>query len=331
MRTAKRGALLLVMSIMVAACSQSASVQPSATQGAPGASSGATTDRSKIHIVFVTASQPNDPFWNVVKRGAMDGGKDLGVKVEYVGSETFDLTKMVQNMEAAIASKPSGLVVPIYDLSVLGPVIQKAIDAGIPVVEIGSEDMPKGTLVTVGSDDYEAGKIAGQRILDAGAKNIICINAEPGNTGLEERCRGMTDGAAPAKVTQKAITSVDPAAYQQQLTAALRADPTVDAVITSGPVEATLTMQALSDGGLTDKVKLGTFDLSPEVLKAIDAGTILFALDQQQYLFGYLPVVYITNYVQYLVSPVGHVLTGPGVVTQADAKRIIELSAAGTR
>jgi simple sugar transport system substrate-binding protein len=290
-----------------------------------------TTDRSSIKIIFVTASQPNDPFWNVVKRGAMDGGKDLGVNVQYIGSETFDLTKMVQNMEAAIASKPSGLVVPIYDLSVLGPVIQKAIDAGIPVVEIGSEDMPKGTLVTVGSDDYEAGKIAGQRIVDAGAKNIICINAEPGNTGLEERCRGMTDGAAPAKVTQKAITSVDPAAYQQQLTAALKADPTVDAVITSGPVEATLTMQALSDGGLTDKVKLATFDLSPEVLKAIDAGTILFALDQQQYLFGYLPVVFITNYVQYLVSPVGHVLTGPGVVTKADAKRIVELSAAGVR
>jgi simple sugar transport system substrate-binding protein len=323
MRAAKQGALLLAVAIMVAACQQAASVAPSSSQAAA---------RGNISIIFVTTSQPNDPFWSVVKRGAMDAGKDLGVKVQYIGAETFDLTKMVQNMEAAIASKPSGIVVPIYDLSVLGPVIQKAIDAGIPIVEIGSADQPKGSLTTVGSNDLEAGKIAGQRIVDAGATNIICINGEPGNTGLEERCRGMTQGAAPkGKVVEKAIPYTDPALYQQQLTAALKADPTVDAVVTSGPVEATLTMQALKDGGYTDKVKLGTFDLSPEVLKAIDAGTILFALDQQQYQMGYLPVVFITNYVQYLVSPVGRVLTGPGVVTKADAKRIIELSAAGVR
>ena len=324
MRAAKQGALLLVLSIMVAACQQSSSEAPAATQGAQGA-------RADISIIVVTMSQPNDPFWSVVKRGALDAGRDLGVKVQYQTMETFDLTKLVQNMEAAIAAKPDGIVIPIYDFSVLGPVIQKAIDAGIRIVEIGSADQPKGSLVTVGSNDYEAGKIAGQRIADAGAMSIICINAEPGNSGLEERCRGMTDGAPKGKVVQKAITSVDPAAFKQQLTAALKADPTVDAVITSGPVEADLAIQALNDGGFAAKVKLATFDLSPEVLKAINAGTILFALDQQQYLMGYLPVVFITNHVQYLVSPVGRVLTGPGVITKADATRLIELSAAGVR
>src|SRR5690606_293302 len=96
-------------------------------------------------IVFVTASQPNDAFWNVVKRGAEDAGADLGVDVQYIGSETFDLTRMVQNMEAAIASAPAGIVEPIYDISVLEAPIQKAIDAGIPVIEIGSALQPKGT------------------------------------------------------------------------------------------------------------------------------------------------------------------------------------------
>jgi simple sugar transport system substrate-binding protein len=147
MRAARWGVLLLAVSIMVAACQATAtsapSAAPDASSAAPDASSAATTDRSKMSIVFVTTSQPNDPFWNVVKRGAMDAGEDLGVDVKYVGSETFDLTKMVQNMEAAIASNPSGIVVPIYDLTVLGPVIQKAIDAGIPVVEIGSADQPR--------------------------------------------------------------------------------------------------------------------------------------------------------------------------------------------
>jgi simple sugar transport system substrate-binding protein len=300
-----------------------------------GASAGVmpalAADPSDVDVVFVTASQPNDPFWNVVKRGAEDAGKDLGVNVQYIGSETFDLTRMVQNLEAAIASDPSGIVVPIYDISVLGPAIQKAIDAGIPVVEIGSAVQPKGSLATVGSDDYEAGVIAGERIADAGAMSILCVNSEPGNVGLEERCRGMGDGAPDATVTQAGITSVDPAAFQQQLTAALKADEGIDAVITSGPVEADLALQVLQDQGLAERVKLATFDLSPEVLKAIDAGQIAFALDQQQYLMGYLPVVFITNQARYLVSPVGHVLTGPGVVTRDTAAQIIELSAEGVR
>jgi simple sugar transport system substrate-binding protein len=288
-------------------------------------------EESEVDVVFVTASQPNDPFWNVVKQGAMDAGEDLGVDVQYIGSETFDLTRMVQNMEATIASDPAGIVVPIYDISVLGPAIQKAIDAGIPVVEIGSAVQPKGSLVTVGSDDYEAGVIAGERIADAGATSVLCVNSEPGNTGLEERCRGMADGAPDATVTQAGITSVDPAAFQQQLGAALMADETIDAVITSGPVEADLALQVLTDGGLMKRVRLATFDLSPEVLKAIDSGQILFALDQQQYLMGYLPVVFITNQARYLVSPVGRVLTGPGVVTQETASQIIDLSAQGVR
>jgi simple sugar transport system substrate-binding protein len=286
---------------------------------------------SSISVIFVTASQPNDPFWNVVKRGAVDAGKELGVKVQYIGSETFDLTKMVQNMEAAIASKPAGIVVPIYDISVLAAPIQKAIAAGIPVVEIGSAEQPKGCLATVGSDDFEAGKVAGVRLADAGLKYILCVNHEPGNIGLENRGRGVAAGAPKAKVLQVGITSVDPAAFQQGLKAVLKAHTDIDAVITNGPVEADLAMKTLAETGQTEKVKLSTFDLSAQVLTAIDEGKILFALDQQQYLMGYLPVVFITNYDRYLVSPVGRVLTGPGVVAKDTAKRIIKLSADGVR
>lgn len=303
-----------------------------AAQGVTSAAAAEDTETPEdISVVFVTASQPNDPFWNVVKRGAEDAGEDLGVDVQYIGSETFDLTRMVQNLEATIAADPSGIVVPIYDISVLGPAIQKAIDAGIPVVEIGSAVQPPGSLTTVGSDDYEAGKIAGQRAAEAGGANILCVNSEPGNVGLEERCRGMADGAPEAVVTQAGITSTDPAAFQQQLTAALRADEAIDTVITSGPVEADLAMQVLGDTGLAERIQLATFDLSPTVLEAIDEGAILFALDQQQYLMGYLPVVVIANQAKHLVSPVGRILTGPGVVTSETAARIIELSAEGTR
>ena len=66
------------------------------------------------------------------------------------------------------------------------------------------------------------------------------------------------------------------------------------------------------------QIMLATFDLSPEVLTALDAGTILFAIDQQQYLQGYLGVLIVTQYAQYGLLPGGGqpILTGPGFVTR---------------
>jgi len=79
-------------------------------------------------------------------------------------------------------------------------------------------------------------------------------------------------------------------------------------------------------------VKLATFDLSPDVLEAIRDGNMLFAIDQQQYLQGYLPIVLLAlnaNNLNTIANPI--LQTGPGFVTQENAERVIELSAAGTR
>ena len=80
------------------------------------------------------------------------------------------------------------------------------------------------------------------------------------------------------------------------------------------------------------KVKLATFDLSPEVLEAIRDGEMLFAIDQQQFTQGYLPIVYLVLYQENLNTPGSDViLTGPGFVTQETAAKVIEYSARGTR
>jgi simple sugar transport system substrate-binding protein len=80
------------------------------------------------------------------------------------------------------------------------------------------------------------------------------------------------------------------------------------------------------------QIQLATFDLSPEVLEAIRDGNMLFAIDQQQYLQGYLPIVLLTLYNTNLNTIANNVLqTGPGFVTQETAAAVIELSAAGTR
>ncbi|AAL51843.1 d-ribose-binding periplasmic protein precursor [Brucella melitensis bv. 1 str. 16M] len=87
-----------------------------------------------IKIVVVSHGQASDPFWSVVKNGVAEAAKDTGVQVEYRAPETFDMVQMAQLIDAAINQKPQGLVVSIPDADALGPSIERAVAAGIPVL-----------------------------------------------------------------------------------------------------------------------------------------------------------------------------------------------------
>jgi simple sugar transport system substrate-binding protein len=89
--------------------------------------------------------------------------------------------------------------------------------------------------------------------------------------------------------------------------------------------------EAIASAG--SKAKAATFDLSGDVVDAIAAGKLLFAIDQQQYLQGYLPVVMLHLYVGNANTIGGGqpVLTGPGFVTKENAAKVKDLAAKGTR
>ncbi len=289
------------------------------------------------HFIVVTHGQAADPFWSVVKNGVDQAAADMRVTVDYEAPQTFDMVAMSQLIDAAVASKPDGLVVSIPDATALGPSIKAAVAAGIPVISINSgSDVAAslGVLAHIGQTEYDAGVGGGQRMAAAGAKNALCVNQEVGNAALDLRCQGFTDAMTKAggKVTVLAVDLNDPTGAANKISAALSADPTVDSVFTLGPTGAAPALQVLTQEQLLGKIKLATFDLSPDVLQAISDGNILFAIDQQQYLQGYLPIVYLTLYKENLNTP-GNILipTGPGFVTKDNAQQVIALSKAGTR
>ncbi len=303
---------LALVALVASACSSSAT-------SAPGGSTG-SSDRAGISIEVVTHGQASDPFWSIFKNGVDQGGKDMGVKVNYSAPDTFDMVKMGQLIDAACAKQPSGLVISLPDATALGPSVTKCVAAGIPVISAnsGSDAYAKlGILTHVGQDEAIAGKAAGVRMAAAGGKNAICINQEVGNAGLDARCNGFAEGFAPGKSTVLQVDLKDPTTAQQKIAAALTADPTIDTVMALGPTGSTPTIAALKQMGNTT-IKVGTFDLSKDVLTAISDGSMLFAIDQQQYLQGYLPIVALTLYHLYGLMPGGGqpILTGPGFVTK---------------
>jgi simple sugar transport system substrate-binding protein len=293
--------------------------------------------REDIRIIVVSHGQASDPFWSVVKNGVDAAAGDMRVEVEYQAPQTFDMVAMSQLIDAAVAANPDGLVVSIPDASALEDSIRAAVDAGIPVISMNSgSDVAKdlGVMVHVGQTEYEAGLGGGEFMAGEGVTTALCVNQEVGNVALDLRCQGFTDALAEAGGTVEvlAVDLADPIDAQERVAGALTANPDIDGILTLGPTGAAPTLLALEDAGMLGDMAFGTFDLSPEVLEAIDAGNMLFAIDQQQYLQGYLPVVLLMLFNTNLNTIANDVLlTGPGFVTQDTAAQVIELSAAGTR
>jgi simple sugar transport system substrate-binding protein len=306
--------------------------------GTPAAGTeGGGQDRGDLQIVVVTHGQASDPFWSVVQNGVTQAGEDMGVQVDYQAPDTFDMVQMSQLIDAAVASEPDGLVVSIPDPDALGDSISAAVEAGIPVVSINSgsdvaEDL--GLLTHVGQTEFEAGVGGGERMAEAGVTTALCVNQEVGNVALDQRCDGFTEAIEEAGGTVE-ILEIDlnnPTEAQSRIEAEISSNEEINGILTLGPTGAAPALEAVAAADAGDRVQLATFDLSPDVLEAIAAGDMLFAIDQQQYLQGYLPIVLLTLYAENLNTIANPVLqTGPGFVTQETAERVIELSEAGTR
>ncbi len=326
--------LVVMLPIVLAACGGSN------TTSNQSSTSGGNTARSNIKFYVITHGQATDPFWSVVKKGVDQAAHDMGVQAIYEGpaSGTFDVVAMAHLIDTAVAAHPDGIVVSIPDPNALGPSIKAAVAAGIPVISINSgSDVAKslGVLVHIGQTEENAGIGGGLRMGAAGVKHALCINQEVGNAALTLRCKGFQEGLSQADggtVKVIGVNLANPTQSQQTVEAAIQHDPSVDGILTLGPTGATPTIKALQDLNKLGQIKLATFDLSSDVLNAIKNGQMLFAIDQQQYEQGYLPIVLLTLYKTNLNTIANDILqTGPGFVTSDNVSQVIKLTAAGTR
>ncbi|QBI19500.1 sugar ABC transporter substrate-binding protein [Egibacter rhizosphaerae] len=293
-------------------------------------------ERDDIEIVMITHGQAADPFWTVAVNGAEVAAEDLGIDFTYQAPDEFDMVEMSSLIDAAVADEPDGIAVSIPDADGLEDAINSAVEADIPVVSLNSGDdvyEEMGVLAHVGQSEELAGYEGGAELADAGATNALCVNHEQGNVALDLRCEGFLESMeeAGAEAGQLAVEGTDAVESQERIEAALIEDDTIDGILALGPLGADPAINALEEQGMTDDVAIGTFDLGPDILDAVDAGDMLFAIDQQQYLQGYLPVHMLTQQAETGTMPVGEVLTGPGFVFQEDAADVMDLTEEGLR
>jgi simple sugar transport system substrate-binding protein len=273
-----------------------------------------------------------DSFWAVAKKGAEKGGEDMGVEVKYSESAN-DPQKQAQLIDAAVTEKVDGIAVSAPNPDAIRDSLKKATDAGIPVITLNSgqaDSVELGAITHVGQDETVAGEAAGQRLAEGGGK-LLCVVHEQGNIGLEQRCDGAKQGFG-GEVENLQVKGVeDVSTTLTEIQSKLESDDSVSAVLTLNPDIAVAARDAVQGSG--SEVKLATFDLSGDVVKAIQDGEIEFAVDQQQYLQGYLPVVFLTLFKENNNTVGGGqpVLTGPGFVDKTNAEQVEKLAGEGTR
>ncbi|BBM89837.1 hypothetical protein COTS27_01550 [Spirochaetota bacterium] len=290
---------------------------------------------AKIKIIVVTHGSADDPFWSIVKNGVQQAGKDYRradkLQVLYRAPTTFNMVEMARLIDQAVAERPDGLVVSIPDANALGPSIRNAVKSGIPVISInsGSDVFTKlGVTAHVGQTEYEAGLGGGRRMKASGAKKALIVNHEVGNVALDLRADGFIKGFGNGEVIG---VSKDPNEIKSAVSAKFRRDNKLDAVLALGPLSGEPTYDAIKELDKIKDVKVATFDLSSKMLEAAAKGEVVFLIDQQPYLQGYLPISMLVQYKRYDTLAPGIVQTGPGFVTPKNAAKVIGLAKKGYR
>jgi simple sugar transport system substrate-binding protein len=289
--------------------------------------------QSKDVTVAVITHGAGDSFWSVAKRGAEDAGKDLGVTVKYSESNN-DPQEQAQLIEAAVTEEVDGIAVSAPDPDAIRDSVKTATDAGIPVITLNSgaeESQSLGAITHVGQTETIAGEGAGAKLKEAGATKIICVIHEQGNVGLNQRCEGAAKGFGGDVENLQVAGINDISTTLTEIQSKLESDDSIDGVLALNPDIAVAARDAIAGAG--SEARLATFDLSGDVIAAIKNDEILFAVDQQQYLQGYLPVVFLTLNKTNLNTVGGgqFVLTGPGFVEKSNAAEIEKLAQDGTR
>jgi simple sugar transport system substrate-binding protein len=280
-------------------------------------------------FVFVNHALTN-PFFVPAMYGSEDAAMLLGVRTEWTGSSSSNVAEMVKAMERAIDERVGGIAVSLIDPDAFNGPTAVALRRGIPVVSYNADGgTANARLAYIGQDNYQSGLELGARIVSLVSSGEVCLFiATPGQENIQPRIDGALDAIRDSgKGLGVAVVAsgVDVADERSKIEQTYRMRPTlrglfaVDAGSTAG-VAAVMRKHGLHARG----VRAGGYDLLPETLQAIYDRDLDFAIDQQPYLQGYLPVLqlFLDRYSDGLVAP-ADTNTGLNFVTRANVAQYV--------
>ncbi|APT84042.1 sugar ABC transporter substrate-binding protein [Corynebacterium aquilae DSM 44791] len=331
MRRGLGAAFALVAAATLAGCSVCSPTGGAPVAGTSGSSAGGGVDTDRAVVAMVSHGAPGDTFWDLVRKGAEDAAKKDNIELRY--SSDPQAPNQANLVQSAIDAHVDGIAVTLPNAQAIGPAAKNAVDAGIPVVGLnaGMNDYETyGLTGFFGQDEKVAGTLAGERLHEEGAKKVLCVIHEQGNSSQEARCAGVKDGAKADTeilyVNGQELTSVT-----ATIEAKLAQDPAIDYVMTLVAPVGLAATKSVGEAG--SQAKVATFDTNAELVTAIKDGRIQFAVDQQPYVQGYMAVdaLWLAMRNGSTIGGGRPVYTGPAFVDAGNVDKIADAAKEGLR
>lgn len=327
-RSVRIGAALAAGALVLSACSSEGGRQESSG----GDGGGGNVDTPEYKLAMVTHAPEGDTFFDIIRAGADAAANKSGVTYDY--SADGDPAEQAKLLQAAIDKDVDGIATSIPNAGAVKGVLAKAREAGIPVMmfNAGANDWQDlGALGYFGQDEALAGLAAGQRLAEQGKKKAVCVIQAQGQSQLEARCDGLIEGFKGGQVERLYVEGTDMPSVRSSIQAKVSSDKAIDAVMTLGAPFALAAVDAVDSAG--SNAEVFTFDTNAELVDAIAAGDVVWAVDQQPYLQGYLAIdalwLYLSN--GNTIGGGQQTLTGPSFVDESNVDQVVDFAKEGKR
>jgi simple sugar transport system substrate-binding protein len=316
--------------LLLGSCMQVGCSQREADSKPPASSLPARPAYKFVVISHATAV----PFFVPVRKGVEEAGRLLGVDASFTGPADFNVARQIEFIKAAIAAGVDGIGATLPNPEAFNDVVAEAIQKGIPVIALNADAPTSKRLAYIGQGNYEAGRSMGKEIvklLPGGGEVLLCAHTA-GAFNLEERLRGVREVLQQAGNfrVQVLATSTDLVKANSLIASYFQGHPQTKGFFGVDDITGSAIAQVIDREGLKGKVFGGAFDLVPDVMNAIKAGTMQFTIDQQPYLQGFNTVVQLYLLKKYQLAPTD-VNTGVAPITAANVEKVMKLAEEGYR
>ncbi|MCY4540707.1 MAG: substrate-binding domain-containing protein [Chloroflexi bacterium] len=301
--------------------------------------------QDQLTFSMVSHGGIGNPFWVVVIKGMEDACSLLGADCAWLSDPVDNIDDMAGYWDDALARNNDGIGTTVPNPEVIRDGVNRAAEAGIPVIVFNTADPNAGTrdalptLFYIGANEFLGGRSNANAVLDAAdaagveIARAVCPIQEVGHSGLEARCAGVRS------VFEEAGIPLDQLTINNDVTASagtfadyFNANPNTNAVFSLGPNPASsLNLYIQEAGVMAGDIFATTHDTSAEIYEMIQNGYLIQAIDQQPYLQGFETIMWLYLNSQFKMAPGGDILTGPGVIDGSNVDAIIELTAQGYR
>ena len=269
------GGLTLGAGSILTACQQ--------TAGTTTGSSNPPVNTNDEYVYLSIVTQV--PFWVDHKAALNDFGKATGVKTSFVGPPDFNVQGQATQLDQIVSRKPAGIVIFIGDADAMTPGINRAVDAGIPVILVISDAPKSKRTAYIGIDGYLAGRSGAARLAEAiGGRGKVAVGSFPSPNVLD-RARGYKDYFTEhgVQVVAEVNDEADPSKAPSKYAAAIAAHPDLVAIAGCDGDSGLGAARAVIEAGKKGQIKIMAMDRNDDMLAKVEDGTILGSVVQKSY------------------------------------------------